>query len=515
MNDRLFSASGKSRILCLETNELDKQLVNRSSETLGFTVTFCKLEEEILQKLQQRFYEILIINPDCSRRGIEDLLGTIRSFRGYERAPVLVLVPENKKSQGAMFLDKGADGYITKPFTEDQLFSHLNLFLRRLIYRRFHQGEYIKRDLNQNIGTVVLCSASKDLLEIPVKMIETEVLVVTNENELFKTLYSNNVWIVFIGTHARWALPLVGKIKNDEAYNVQVILLRSNHVLDNVVVDFFNQGGDDITSVNKPGFILSRQINSRLSRELYFKEKYINALTTAASKLPIRSDRALQINYGAWEISASHINHDEIPGGDFYEVIVINDNQRIILIGDVMGKKWDAWFFSLAYLGYIRSAVRNFAYQNFNNPARLLEMLNLAIFRDFKLSEVFTTLSVILLDRQGSKLRFSSAGALPALLYKKSENQTEAIQAKGVLLGLNENEIYENLEIEVKPGDSLFLFTDGYLSSQPEENKIETLAELFGKLHESDTTGKLDERLKESGYQTEADDRTLVRIRKI
>jgi len=395
MRESLFSPSNNSRLLAVESEERDRQIINRVSETLGFEVSFCKDDETALIKLQQRFFQIIIINPSIPKKQVSTFIGNVRSIRGYERVPVLVIAESNENNSAARYLDEGADGYVIKPFTEELLFSHLNLFLRRQIFRRFHQSEYLKRDLNTDRGNIILCSTSKQILDIPVKGIETDVLVVTDENELFKTLFSHNIWLVLVGVNAKWALPLVGKIKNDEAFNVQVILLRNSNVLDADVVTFFNQGGDDITSINKPAFILTQQINSRIERELYYKEKYVNALRTAASKLPIRSESKLNIQYGIWGISAFHEYHDQIPGGDFYEVIVINKNQRVIIIGDVMGKKWDAWFFSLAYLGYIRSTLRNLAYQQFVDPASLLNALNDSIFRDFKLSEVFTTLSAV------------------------------------------------------------------------------------------------------------------------
>lgn len=515
MADRLFSSGNKSRILAIENLESEKLTIVKVAETLGFQVTFCKDDGEALTKLQQRFYQIIIVNPELSRQAVSRLIGDLRSIRGYERVPILVIAPEQLAVYAANYLDEGADGYLLKPFNEDLLFSHLNLFLRRQIFRRFHESEYLKRDLNTDRGQIILCTESKQVLDIPIKAIETEVIVVNNEGELFKTLFSKNVWIVLIGVQAKWALPLVGKIKNDEAFNVQVILLRSSKALDAEVVDFFNQGGDDITSINKPEFILSRQINSRIERELYYKEKYITALTTAASKLPIRSENRFHLSYGDWDIGAFHEYHDQIPGGDFYEAIAINEHQRVLIIGDVMGKKWDAWFFSLAYLGYIRSTMRNVAYQHFVDPAKLLTELNESIFRDFKLSEVFTTLSVALLNRDSNEILFASAGGLPALVHKKNSGMVEAVQAIGTLLGLNENEEYKNSIIHLDPGDTLLLFTDGYLEQNNARESLSTMEVLAGhfKAHTS-LAGleKLDETLRIAGDKAFEDDRTMIRV---
>jgi len=333
--------------------------------------------------------------------------------------------------------------------------------------------------------------------------------VVTDENELFKTLFSNNIWLVLVGVHAKWALPIIGKIKNDESFNVQLILLRNSNVLDAEVVNFFNQGGDDITSINKPAFILTQQINSRIEREMYYKEKYVNALRTAASKLPIRSESKLNIHFGKWGISAFHEYHDQIPGGDFYEVIVINETQRIIIIGDVMGKKWDAWFFSLAYLGYIRSTLRNLAYQQFVDPSKLLNALNDSIFRDFKLSEVFTTLSAVLIDKESSDVQIASAGGLPLIMVQAQEQSYKSLHPQGTLLGLDENEIYENIHISLESGDALYLFTDGYLESNA---AIETMGKLLAKNHEIHQAQAVDEIIKNASLYTSEDDRTMVRI---
>lgn len=514
MADRLFSTGNKSRILAVENQEIDRKVILQVADTLGFQVNFCKDDEEALVKLQQRFFQIIIVNPELSRLKVSNFIGNVRAIRGYERIPVLVIAPPAHADNAARFLDEGADGYLLKPFTEELLFSHLNLFLRRQIFRRFHQNEYLKRDLNTERGQILLCSSSAEVLDIPTKIIESEVLVVTNESELFKSLFSFNIWIVLIGVEAKWALPLVGKIKNDEAFNVQVILLTNSNVLDSKVVDFFNHGGDDIMSVNKPTFILSQQINSRIERELYYKEKYINALTTAAAKLPIRSENRLHLSFGQWNISAFHEYHDNIPGGDFYEAIAINEHQRVLIIGDVMGKKWDAWFFSLAYLGYIRSTLRNLAYQHFIDPGKLLTELNDSIFRDFKLSEVFTTLSVLLINRENNIIHFSSAGGLPILHYKNSTKVMKAIQAKGTLLGLNERESYENIPITLNPGDSLFLFTDGYLEDRPNDtlSAIETLADQIKKLAITGNAEQIDTLLKQANIKNNEDDRTLIRI---
>lgn len=514
MADRLYAMGSKAKILAIEKQAYEVELIRRVATSLGFEVRFCNESAEALSFMQQRFYQMVICSPELVFGNTSNFIGNIRATRGYERVPILILSSEKEAAKAASYLDEGADGYIIRPFTEEILYSHLNLFLRRQIFNRFQESEYLKKDLNSNRGEIVLCSTSRDILDFPLKGIETDVVVVCSEDELFRTLFSKNIWLVLIGVKAKWALPLVGKIKNEEAFSVQIILLRNSNVLENEVVDFFNQGGDDITSVNKPYFIFCRQINSRIEREMYYKEKYINALITAASKLPIRSENNLNLQFGHWKISAFHESHEQVPGGDFYEVITVDEDRKILVIGDVMGKKWGAWFFSLAYLGYIRSATRNLVLQRFADPSLVLAELNEAIFRDFKLSEVFTTLNILLIHRNQREIEFASAGGLPILMQKASNRTIQAFQARGNLLGLDENETYERMVLSPEDGDRAVLFTDGYIEGPSKEQLlgIQTLAQCMELAPDVHVAEKLDEAMKEKMGSRFDDDRTLITL---
>ena len=90
----------------------------------------------------------------------------------------------------------------------------------------------------------------------------------------------------------------------------------------------------------------------------------------------------------------------------------------------------------------------------------------------------------------------------------------ESVQAVGTLLGLNEHETYVNTPILLDPGDTLLLFTDGYLenTSGRELSTMEILAGYF-KSHPT-LTGleKLDEVVRNAGNKPFEDDRTMIRV---
>jgi sigma-B regulation protein RsbU (phosphoserine phosphatase) len=145
----------------------------------------------------------------------------------------------------------------------------------------------------------------------------------------------------------------------------------------------------------------------------------------------------------------------------------LNEDNLAIILGDVMGKKWGAWYFTFAYAGYIRSSVRMIL-QNVEDfvPSKILSQVNKSVYQDSKVSEVFTTLSIVILDKKNMMLKYSGAGDLP-LLYKESHSgKIEKVNSKGTLLGFKEDGQFEDVMVNLKHGDSFFMVTDGIMESR-------------------------------------------------
>lgn len=512
MTNRQNASNKKVRLLAIESHEHNADLIKSCCREFGFLCEVLKDSGKAHNLLSQRFYSFVLFNPESVHGKTSIFIGNLRNIRGYEKVPLLVLSKDNNPDKDADYLNEGCDAVIHQPLSRKSLHANLNLFLRRDLFERFTEREFLRKDLNQEQGKIVLCSTSREVLDIPVREIQSDVTVVINEEELFRVLYSENVWIVLIGIQSRWALGLTGRLKNDPSINVQLIILRNNNVLDASVVDFFNQGGDDIMSINKPAFILSQQLNSRMQREYYFKDKYVSALKSAADKLPIRSEERMNIYAEPWLIDAFHRSHQDVPGGDFYEIINGSDGSRTLILGDVMGKEWGAWFFSLAYLSYIRSTVRLMVAQELHHPAQILERMNDVILRDFKLSEIFTTLSIVHLPESGNLLRIASASGLPLLKYSAEKNEMEEIKPQGPLLGLDEEAEFHEIEVKLNSNDFLWLFTDGYLEEMRRKS-IERFSGLLSENKDLGTLQDLDEKLLQSRNSgVFEDDRTIIRI---
>jgi len=151
---------------------------------------------------------------------------------------------------------------------------------------------------------------------------------------------------------------------------------------------------------------------------------------------------------------------EDTPGGDYYDYLPLRGGALAVAIGDVMGKKWRAWFFSLAYLSYLRSVVRT-AIRGRASAGEILSEVNNLLVKDLKVSEVFNTLFLMVLNPGDGAVSYASASHPPPLCYRAASGVFEELIGEGILLGLSEGTRYGEQEVQMSPGDVVVLYTDG------------------------------------------------------
>jgi len=224
-----------------------------------------------------------------------------------------------------------------------------------------------------------------------------------------------------------------------------------------------------IIKTSSPRIVLAK-IAAVLKVKAKEREKAVEEVHQAADnmKTKVVPDEFLQVN--GFKVKHWHQTFENIPGGDFIDYIKIDDDRGIIVLGDVMGKKWKAWYFAVAYAGYVRSAVR-FAIQSSEEitPSKIMTGVNKSVFHDERISEVFITLTILLLNNKTNSITYAGAGDLP-IVHKSDE--VKMINSDGILLGFDEETEYSDFSVELKSGDEVFLFTDGILESRSGESEM-------------------------------------------
>lgn len=251
-------------------------------------------------------------------------------------------------------------------------------------------------------------------------------------------------------------------LKNDLLKNVPFLFLTS------VNDEHFIQQGLDLKAIDymakdiPPARILSKINNLMLAvREHY--ERSLSEVKGIAEKLNLRNIPKTAPQLKNFNISYSNQSYQDQPGGDFIDFIKINDRYTFVVLGDVMGKKWGAWFFSFSFLSYIRSAIRICVFDNNFSLSVILDKLNRVIYADELLADIFSTLSILLIDDEEKSIKYAGAGDLPLIKYNKEDETIQSYQADGILLGFLEITTFNEISIDLQPGDEALVISDGII----------------------------------------------------
>jgi sigma-B regulation protein RsbU (phosphoserine phosphatase) len=217
--------------------------------------------------------------------------------------------------------------------------------------------------------------------------------------------------------------------------------------------------------------ILVSKINNFLTTVREQHERTLKELSIAAMALNLHSvPQKLPVIKG-FEVDFWHKPFQNYPGGDFIDFITINARYTFVVLGDVMGKKWGAWYFSFGFLSYIRAAVRIcIAEGNFSTKS-ILQKINAVVYHDPVVNDVLSSLSLVMVDTQEGTLTYSGAGDLPLLYYNALNGDLKQIGSSGMLLGLMPDGDFDEQVLKLNTGDRLFIFTDGIIDFEDTDGK--------------------------------------------
>jgi serine phosphatase RsbU (regulator of sigma subunit) len=154
---------------------------------------------------------------------------------------------------------------------------------------------------------------------------------------------------------------------------------------------------------------------------------------------------------------ASHYEAAREIGGDFFELFQVQHRRRPIgvVIADVTGKGIGAGML----MAFARPVIHA-ALDHSPGPAEALERTNRILVDEIR-SGLFITAIAGVLDVATGRLRMANAGHEPPLIVRADGGPIEAIEGGGVLLGAFRSLGAPEVDIRLRPGDRLVLYTDG------------------------------------------------------
>ncbi|MFE9927995.1 SpoIIE family protein phosphatase [Streptomyces sp. NPDC005533] len=174
------------------------------------------------------------------------------------------------------------------------------------------------------------------------------------------------------------------------------------------------------------------------------------------------------------EVAASYLPaaHGLDIGGDFYDLIRIDDTTVAATVGDVQGHNVNA----AALMGQVRTAVHATAG---DPPAEVLARTN-RLLTDLE-PGLFTSCVYAHIDLAAHTAQLATAGHPPPLLRHAGGPAKMLHLPPGLLLGIDPHALYTAVEIPFEPGTLLTLYTDG-LVEVPGEDLEEGIAAVAARI---------------------------------
>lgn len=230
-----------------------------------------------------------------------------------------------------------------------------------------------------------------------------------------------------------------------------------------LVLEGLNMNALDYINKETPMPVIISKLNNIIKSLQNEHIRSIRELRIAAETLNVKSIPTTNPVVSGFRINFWHKGYLGYPGGDFIDFIQVDDRYCFALLGDIMGKKWKAWFFTFGFLSYIRAAIRFCVLDNDFALDTIVQKINKLVFLDESLQNILSSLSLLLLDTHTGHVHYTGAGDLPLILFKKQDKKTDLLLSSGLLLGLLEDGMYNKQIVSMQPGDQLVIFTDGMI----------------------------------------------------
>lgn len=167
-------------------------------------------------------------------------------------------------------------------------------------------------------------------------------------------------------------------------------------------------------------------------------------------------------------------------GGDYFDFVELHDGNLGIAVGDVSGKGIPAAIYMTLTKGILQSHAGEES-----SPKQVLSKVNNLMYRTIE-RNWYVSMFYAVLDSRQRALRFARAGHNPGIVFRSGESHARLLQTAGIGLGLDSGDVFTRTlvegELQMTPGDTLVLYTDGFteaMNSRQEEFGEQRFLELL------------------------------------
>ncbi len=146
-------------------------------------------------------------------------------------------------------------------------------------------------------------------------------------------------------------------------------------------------------------------------------------------------------------------------GGDYYDLLKIDDTRLAVIVGDVSGKGLPASLYAVKLQGLFESLIRQSG-----SPKEILIEINEIVCQRMQ-KQYFITVGMAIVDTAKREIVCARAGHQPFVHFPANGNEFVTIESDGLGIGLREGDVFssrlEEVRFPYEAGDLLLLYTDG------------------------------------------------------
>jgi twitching motility two-component system response regulator PilH len=120
----------RETILVVDDSPTEQRLVSERLQSRGYTVITASDGEEALSKAGREHPRLVILDVIMPKRNGFQVCRQLKNTAATKDIKVLILSGKDLESDRVWGLRQGADVYLTKPFSDDELFSSVTRLLQ-------------------------------------------------------------------------------------------------------------------------------------------------------------------------------------------------------------------------------------------------------------------------------------------------------------------------------------------------------------------------------------------------
>ncbi|WP_428961430.1 SpoIIE family protein phosphatase [Micromonospora fluostatini] len=428
------SGAPGGRILLVDDNPDLRRHVTRLLRPSWEVVAVADGVEALAQAVDSPF-DLVLTDVMMPRLDGFGLVTALRADPRTRHVPIVLLSARAGSAEAVAGLSVGADDYLTKPFSGQELIARVraNVELGQL------RGQIIRR----------LRALADAAVAVNTARTTAEVLQVAAGHGL---AFAEAARVVVTAGEARYEADGGGSAA--EPPTVLPLTGTTGEELGELRV--WHRDVDRTDTDQAALSELARLVGVRLENAQLYEAEHRIATTLQHSLLP----RSLPQLPGA-VVASRYLpgTADVEVGGDWYDVVGVDDDELVLVIGDVVGKGVGA----AAAMGQLRNALRAYILEGFD-PGAALTRLNRLVGSAERRS--FATVVCLWFSPRTGRLRYASAGHPSPLLIRGDAVVFLHDRALGPPVGAIPDTRYRTVEGELPPGSRLLLYTDGLIEDR-------------------------------------------------